>query len=340
MKTMMHTKWIESRLMQTRSIGHELGRAALALSALAIGQPTYADPPHRWQLNMTEGVTQTSQSAYDLHMLAFLICCAIGAIVFGMMFIAMWKFRKSKGAVAGKWSHNTAAEVILTVVPTLILIGMAWPATKVMLASADTSESELTIKVTGYQWKWRYEYVGTDINYMSSLKRSSDEARHVGSGIDPYTIENYLLDVDRPLVIPADTKVRFVITAEDVIHAWWVPALGWKQDAIPGIINDSWTRVSKPGIYRGQCAELCGKDHGFMPIVVEVKPKAEFDQWLVAQQSGSAIDTANIAAAAPAAVAPAMTAPAQTVPAATVPAATVPAATVPAATAAVASNLN
>jgi cytochrome c oxidase subunit II len=206
------------------------------------------------------------------------------------------------------------------VVPTLILVGMAWPATKVMLASADTSQSELTIKVTGYQWKWRYEYVGTDINFMSSLKRSSDEARHIGSGIDPYSVENYLLDVDRPLVLPADTKVRFVITAEDVIHAWWVPELGWKQDAIPGIINDSWTRVSKPGIYRGQCAELCGKDHGFMPIVVEVKPKAEFDQWLVAQQSSNAIDTANAAATAPAA--------------------TVPALSAPAATAAVASNLN
>jgi cytochrome c oxidase subunit 2 len=280
-----------------------IARAAVALTALAIGVGVHAEAPHRWQLNMGKGVTQTSQSAYDLHMLAFLICCAIGAIVFGMMFVAMWRFRKSRGAVAGKWSHNTLAEVILTVVPTLILVGMAWPATKVMLRSADTSESELTIKITGYQWKWRYEYVGTDINFMSSLKRDSDYARHIGSGVDPNTVPNYLLDVDRPLVIPADTKVRFVITAEDVIHAWWVPALGWKQDAIPGIINDAWTRVSKPGIYRGQCAELCGKDHGFMPIVVEVKPKAEFQQWIAAQQAGTAPAVASIAAnaAAPAA---------------------------------------
>lgn len=287
-------------MMQTKYWHTRIG---LALAALTLSGATWAEAPHRWQLNLGKGVTQTSQSAYDLHMIAFLICCAIGAIVFGMMFYAMWKFRKSKGAVAAKWSHNTAVEVVLTVVPTLILIAMAWPATKVMLNSADTANSELTIKVTGYQWKWRYEYVGTDINFMSSLKRDSDEARRVGSGVDPYTVDNYLLDVDRPLVIPADTKVRFVITSEDVIHAWWVPALGWKQDAIPGIINDGWTRVSKPGIYRGQCAELCGKDHGFMPIVVEVKPKAEFDQWLVAQQASS-LPTSNIAAtgaAAPAA---------------------------------------
>lgn len=280
-------------MMQTKNWHTRLG---LALAALALSAASWADAPHRWQLNLGKGVTQTSQSAYDLHMIAFLICCAIGAIVFGMMFYAMWKFRKSKGAVAAKWSHNTAIEVVLTVVPTLILVAMAWPATKVMLNSADTANSELTIKVTGYQWKWRYEYVGTDINFMSSLKRDSDEARRIGSSIDPYSVDNYLLDVDRPLVIPADTKVRFVITAEDVIHAWWVPALGWKQDAIPGIINDNWTRVSKPGIYRGQCAELCGKDHGFMPIVVEVKPKAEFDQWLVAQQASS-LPTSNIAAA-------------------------------------------
>ncbi len=280
-------------MMQTKYWHTRIG---LALTALTLSGATWAEAPHRWQLNLGKGVTQTSQSAYDLHMIAFLICCAIGAIVFGMMFYAMWKFRKSKGAVAAKWSHNSAVEVVLTVVPTLILIAMAWPATKVMLNSADTANSELTIKVTGYQWKWRYEYVGTDINFISSLKRESDEARRVGSGIDPYTVDNYLLDVDRPLVIPADTKVRFVITAEDVIHAWWVPALGWKQDAIPGIINDGWTRVSKPGIYRGQCAELCGKDHGFMPIVVEVKPKAEFDQWLVAQQASS-LPTSKLAAA-------------------------------------------
>ena len=289
------------KMMQTK---FWLNRASLALAALATPVWAWADAPHRWQLNMGKGVTQTSQSAYDLHMIAFLICCAIGAIVFGMMFYAMWKFRKSKGVKAANWSHNALVEIVLTVVPTVLLVAMAWPATKVMMNSADTSESALTIKVTGYQWKWRYEYVNHDVNFMSSLKRDSDEARHVGSGIDVNTIEHYLLDVDRPLVIPADTKVRFVITSGDVIHSWWVPALGWKQDAIPGIINDAWTRVSKPGIYRGQCAELCGKDHGFMPIVVEVKPKAEFDQWLAAQQAPApeaAVAVATSTTAAPAA---------------------------------------
>lgn len=272
-----------------------------ALTTISLSLSTRATAPERWQLNMTEGVTTTSQSAYDLHMIAFLICCAIGAIVFGMMFVAMWKFRKSRGAVAAKWSHNNLAEIILTVVPVLILVGMAWPATKVMMRSADTSKSELTVKITGYQWKWRYEYVGTSVNFMSSLKRDSDQTRQLGSGMDPYAVEHYLLDVDNPLVIPADTKVRFVLTSEDVIHAWWVPALGWKQDAIPGIINDTWTLVTKPGIYRGQCAELCGMDHAFMPVVVEVKPKAEFNQWLAAQENAAQItsDTAGMAAVVP-----------------------------------------
>lgn len=295
-KTLAISQLSTTALTKYASFRRVLNCAGLALVMLASSLSAWAEAPQRWQLNLGKGVTQTSQSAYDLHMIAFLICCAIGAIVFGMMFFAMWRFRKSKGAVAGKWSHNTAIEVVLTVVPTLILVGMAWPATKVMLQSADTSESELTIKVTGYQWKWRYEYVGTDVNFMSSLKRDSDDARRVGSGVDPYSIDNYLLDVDRPLVLPADTKVRFVITSEDVIHAWWVPELGWKQDAIPGFINDGWTRVSKPGIYRGQCAELCGKDHGFMPIVVEVKPKAEFDQWLAGQQTSANPDAAPIVA--------------------------------------------
>jgi len=246
--------------------------ASFALPTLAAQQP--------WQMNLGKGVTQTSQSAYDLHMIALWICVVIGLIVFGLMIIAMFRFRKSKGAVAATWSHNNKAEVLLTVVPALILIGMAWPATKVMLNSADTSKSELTIKITGYQWKWRYEYVGTPVNFLSSLKRDSDQIRRLNSGLDPNSVEHYLLDVDHPLVIPADTKVRFLLTAGDVIHSWWVPDLGWKQDAIPGLINDNWTRVSKPGVYRGQCAELCGKDHGFMPIVVEVKPKAEFAAWL------------------------------------------------------------
>jgi cytochrome c oxidase subunit 2 len=209
------------------------------------------------------------------------------------MFVAMFRFRKSKGAVPATWSHSTKLEAIWTIIPILILIGSAWPATKLLLRMADSSGSDMTIKVTGYQWKWRYEYVDyfgkpTGVNFVSSLESQSNRTRQVGSGLDPKAIQvdgvpTYLLDVDKPLVLPAGVKVRFVVTADDVIHAWWVPALGWKQDAIPGIINSAWTRVDEPGVYRGQCAELCGRDHAFMPIVVKVLPKAEFEQWMTAQ---------------------------------------------------------
>jgi cytochrome c oxidase subunit 2 len=180
---------------------------------------------------------------------------------------------------------------------------MAWPATKTLLRMADTGNAELTIKVTGYQWKWRYEYLGEDVNFISSLTRAADEARQLNSGIDPNDVDNYLLDVDKPLVVPVGTKIRFVLTADDVIHAWWVPALGWKQDAIPGFINETWTQIDTPGVYRGQCAELCGKDHGFMPIVVVAKPRAEFDAWLAEQKAAKAAAAAAVALApVPAAV--------------------------------------
>jgi cytochrome c oxidase subunit 2 len=264
----------------------QLGQLASGL-ALLVSTSVMANP-ERWQLNMTPGVTASSQDVYQLHMLILWICVAIGVAVFGAMFYAMFKFRKSKGAVPATFSHNTTAEVIWTVIPVLILLGMAWPATKTLVRMADTGNAELTVKITGYQWKWRYEYLGEDVNFMSSLSRAADEARQLRSGIDPNTVDNYLLDVDRPLVIPTNTKVRFVITADDVIHSWWVPALGWKQDAIPGFINEAWTQVDEPGTYRGQCAELCGKDHGFMPIVVVAKPRAEFDTWLAEQKAANA----------------------------------------------------
>lgn len=266
-----------------KSTWQRMGSLAAGLAATLLGSAAWAADPQKWQLNMTPGVTQSSQEVFHLHMIILYICIAIGVIVFGMMTIAMIRFRKSKGAVAEKWHHNDKLEVVLTVVPCLILVAMAWPATKVLINMADTRQSEMTVKITGYQWKWRYEYVDKGVGFMSSLSRASDEARQLNSGIDPATVPNYLLDVDRPLVLPTDTKIRFVITAEDVIHAWWVPNLGWKQDAIPGKINQAWTEVKEPGIYRGQCAELCGKDHGFMPVVVEFKPKAEFEQWLAAQ---------------------------------------------------------
>ena len=266
--------------------------------------PALAEP-HRWQLNMTRGVSETSQAVYELHMLIFLVCVAIGIVVFGAMAYAMVKFRKSKGAVAATWSHNTKAEMVWTIVPILILIVMAFPATKVLVNMASSVDAGLTVKVTGYQWKWRYELVEYEkqplnVNFMSMLSFDDNKARQLKSGIDPASVPNYLLNVDNPLVLPVDTKVRFLFTADDVIHAWWVPDLGWKQDAIPGFINDAWTKVSEPGTYRGQCAELCGKDHGFMPIVVKFVSKDEFKTW-VAQHTKAAPG----APAAPAEPAPA-----------------------------------
>ena len=269
------------------------GVLALASSAASAN----ATDPARWQLNMIPGVTATSQNAYHAHMIMFWICVVIGIVVFGAMFYAMFKFRKSKGAVPDTgFTHSTVLEAIWTVVPIVILIGSAIPATRMVIeqynADHDAKPAEMTIKVTGYQWMWRYEYVGQNVDYISRLDRESDRIRQEGITPDAKVIPHYLRDVDRPLVIPADTRVRFVITADDVIHAWWVPALGWKQDAIPGVINEAWTQVSEPGTYRGVCAELCGKDHGFMPIVVKVVPKAEYQTWLAQQKSGDSAGTA------------------------------------------------
>ena len=240
-------------------------------------------------LNMTEGVTQTSRDVYDLHMLIMWICVAIGVVVFGAMFYAMFKHRKSRGAVAAQFHESTTVEIVWTVIPFLILIGMAIPATSVLLDMADTSESDMTIKVTGYQWKWRYDYLDEGIGFYSTMAEDSYAARQLKSGIDPSEVDNYLLDVDQPLVIPAGKKVRILITAADVIHAWWVPDFGWKKDAIPGFINEAWTKVDQPGTYRGQCAELCGRDHGFMPVVVKVLPEPEYRAWLSAQKAADQI---------------------------------------------------
>ena len=256
--------------------------AAMALPLVAQAQS--ADP-HRWQLNMARGVTPTSHAAYDAHMITLWICVVIGVIVFGAMAIAMFKFRKSKGAVASQISHNTTAEVIWTVIPVILLVIMVWPATTKLIAMYDTRASEMTVKVTGYQWMWKYDYLGEGVEFTSRLDRKSDEIRQ--SKVDARTANHphYLLDVDNQLVLPVNTKIRFVLTADDVIHAWWVPALGWKQDAIPGIVNEAWAEIQEPGIYRGQCAELCGKDHGFMPIVVRAVSKEEYASWLAAEKA-------------------------------------------------------
>ncbi|MET0892320.1 MAG: cytochrome c oxidase subunit II [Pseudoxanthomonas sp.] len=281
--------------------------AACALLAPAMAWAQSADPKP-WQLNMGRGVTSSSQHAYDAHMIALWVCVVIGVIVFGAMAYAMFKFRKSKGAVAAQFSHNTTAEIIWTVIPILILVVMAWPATAKLIAMYDTRDSEMTVKITGYQWMWKYEYLGEDVQLTSRLDRESDRVRQSGAKPTVASNPHYLLDVDNQLVLPVNTKIRFVITADDVIHAWWVPALGWKQDAIPGIINEAWTDIQTPGIYRGQCAELCGKDHGFMPIVVRAVSKEEFKTWLAERKPAAP-------AAAPAAPAPADVAPAEAAPA-------------------------
>jgi cytochrome c oxidase subunit 2 len=278
---------------------------ALALAAPTLAMAQSADP-HRWQLNMTPGVTSSSHAAYDAHMITLWACVAIGVVVFGAMAYAIFTFRKSKGAVPATFTHNMTAEIIWTVVPVLILIALSFPATRGLLRMYDTRDAEMTIKVTGYQWMWKYQYMGQNVEFTSRLDRKSDEVRQ--SGIDPRTIDlpHYLLEVDNQLVLPVNTKVRFVVTADDVIHSWWVPALGWKQDAIPGIVNEAWANIDTPGIYRGQCAELCGKDHGFMPIVVKAVSKSEFKTWLAAEQAKRA--PAQGPAAPPAVVAPAASA--------------------------------
>jgi len=254
------------------------------LGLLMAADTAYAD---NWAVNMPVGVTDISILIYDLHMFIFWICVGIGVAVFGAMIIAMIKFRKSKGAKPATWSHSTLAEIIWTVIPIIILVVISVPAARALIQIEDTRGTEMTIKITGYQWKWQYDYIGEDVSFFSSLTQTSNEARQLRSDINPRTVENYLLDVDHPLIIPVDTKIRYLITANDVIHSWWMPDFAVKKDAIPGFINEGWFQVNKIGTYRGQCAELCGKDHGFMPIVVEVLSKDDYAAWLRSQKDGS-----------------------------------------------------
>lgn len=249
-----------------------------------------------WQLNMTKGVTELSRDIHGLHMLVFWICVIIAVAVFGMMIYSIVKFRHSQGAVAANFDHSTKAEVIWTIIPIAILVGMAVPAAETLIKIEDMRDSQISIKVTGYQWKWHYEYLDKNVAFFSTLARDSDEARQLDSGIDVFKVPNYLLEVDNPLVVPVGAKVRILLTASDVIHAWWVPAFGMKKDAIPGFVNELWFRADEPGIYRGQCAELCGRDHGFMPVVVVVKPQAEYDTWLKSQQDAAKPAAATAAA--------------------------------------------
>ena len=250
-----------------------LGPVLMLTSAVAL-----AYGPEVNQVNMAPGPTEVGERIYDLHMIILWICTIIGLGVFGVMFYSIIYHRKSKGAVPSHFHESTKVEIAWTVVPFLILIGMAVPATSTLLEVYDNDDAELDILVTGYQWKWKYEYItedGENVSFFSNLRTPQSEINNT----QPKG-EHYLLEVDEPLVIPANTKVRFLITANDVIHSWWVPELAVKRDAIPGFINEAWTKVPTEGVYRGQCAELCGKDHGFMPIVVNVVSSEEYGQWL------------------------------------------------------------
>ncbi len=260
-----------------------LGPVVSGVTASLLSCMTLADEVERWGVNMREGVTPLSHEIYGLHMNIFWWCVAIGVVVFGVMFYTMIVHRKANGAKAANFHESTTLEIIWTIVPFVILIIMALPATKTLLKIYDFDEPDVNIVITGYQWKWKYEYLNKDVSFFSNLSTPQTQINN----LEPKG-PNYLLEVDEPLVIPIKQKIRFLVTANDVIHAWWVPDLAVKKDAIPGFVNESWAYVDEPGTYRGQCAELCGKDHGFMPIVVKALPQEEYDAWLAEKQEQTA----------------------------------------------------
>ena len=278
----------------------KLKRLFTVLGLMLGGSQAYAD----YTLNLPVGVTELSRDVHGLHMLIMWICVAIGVLVYGVLIYSLIHHRKSKGVVPATFHENTKLEIVWTIIPFLILLAMAVPATKVMLNMYDLDSTRepvaMTVKVTGYQWKWRYEYLDEGIDFFSTLDQKSNEARQLGAKADLSKVDHYLLNVDKPLVLPVNKKVRFVFTGADVIHSWWVPDFGWKKDAIPGFITDGWVKVEKTGTYRGQCTELCGRDHGFMPIVVEVKTEEEYKQWVAAQKGGVVKTEAAASAPAPA----------------------------------------
>ncbi len=250
----------------------------LALLAESIHAAAEPDP---WQLNMYEGVTPISKDIYSLHMTAMWVCAAIGVVVFGVMIYALINHRKSRGYKPASFHDNTRLEIIWSIIPFMILVGLAIPATRILINLEDSSEADVTIKVVGYQWKWQYQYMDQGISYFSNLSTPYAQIQNKQAK-NPW----YLLEVDKPLVVPVNKKIRFLVTSNDVIHAWWVPELGVKRDAIPGFMHEAWARVEKPGIYRGQCAELCGVNHAFMPIEVHAVSDEEFAQWVKTQSDG------------------------------------------------------
>jgi cytochrome c oxidase subunit 2 len=257
-------------------------KSFLSLVGLVLASTAKAD----WALNMPRGVTDLSVETFELHMMVFWWCVAIGVVVFGVMIISLFKHRKSKGAEPASFSHSTVAEVIWTAIPVVILLIMAVPAAETMIRLEDSRDPDISIVVTGYQWKWHYKYQDEGIEFYSSLARPSLAARPKQSGVDVNSVENYLLEVDRPLVVPRGAKVRVLLTSNDVIHSWWVPDLAIKKDAIPGIVNETWFNANETGTFRGQCAELCGKDHGYMPVVVEVVEPEAYQAWVNTHSDG------------------------------------------------------
>ncbi len=253
--------------------------------ALLLGSgPSHAE----YMFNLVKGVTDISHRVYDLHMLIFWICVVVGVGVFAVLIYSIMMHRKSRGAVPATFHESTTVEIIWTTVPFLILVGMAIPATTTLLALEDTREADMSIQITGYQWKWKYDYLDEDISFFSVLTTPREQI----TGDAPKS-DTYLLEVDNPVVVPINKKIRFLITSNDVIHSWWVPDLGWKQDAVPGFINDAWTELKEPGTYRGKCAELCGKDHGFMPIVLIAKTEEDYRTWVNEQKGAAAAEAAS-----------------------------------------------
>lgn len=232
----------------------------------------------RWQMNMHKGVAPISQDMYQLHMIALVICVIIGIVVFGVMIYSIIHHRKAKGYQPANFHDNKRLEIVWTIIPFLILVGLAVPATKILVEMNDSSQSDVTIKIVGHQWRWQYQYLDQGISYYSNLSTPYEQIHN-----QEKKGQWYLLEVDKPLVLPINKKIRFLVTSNDVVHSWWVPALGIKRDAIPGFMHEAWTRIEKPGVYRGQCAELCGINHGFMPIVVQAVNNDAFDKWVAGQ---------------------------------------------------------
>ena len=264
-----------------------LKQASCSLFGLfaSFGGAAWAVTPSKY--NMPRGVTAISHEVYGLHMLILWISVVIGAIVFGAMIWSIIHHRKGKREAA-PFHENLRVEVLWTLVPFLILVAMAVPAAKTLIKMEDTSEADLTVQITGYQWRWHYRYLDEDFGFFSNLAQSSNDARQLGANMDLTQVDNYLLEVDNPVVVPINRKVRFLLTSNDVIHAWWVPQLALKKDALPGFINEMWTQIDVPGTYRGQCAELCGRDHAFMPVVVVALEEDEYDAWVAERREEQA----------------------------------------------------